>query len=81
MLLERRRQRREERFKQLLLSQMQAQDTNSDRVARLCSCTQEEALRISKQWLKEGILSPDQVLRFANIKATKGLPIALSESE
>ena len=63
MLLERRRQRRDERFKQLLLSQMQAHDTDSDRVARLCSCTQEEALRISKQWLKEGILSAENVSR------------------
>ena len=83
MLLERRRKRREERFKQLLLSQMQAQDTNSDRVARLCSCTQEEALHISKQWLKEGILSTEHVSRcLADIKATNSkLPIALFESD
>ena len=82
MLLERRRQRREDRFKQLLLSQMQAQDTNSDRVARLCSCTQEEALRISKQWLKEGILSAENVSRcLVNIESMNSkLPIAPFDS-
>ena len=56
VVLGRRRQQREDRLKQFLLSRVNTQEADIDNCARLCNVTQDDALYVFKQWLSKGVL-------------------------
>ena len=60
VVLGRRRQQREDRLKQFLLSRVNTQEADIDNSARLCNVTQDDALCVFKQWVSKGILPPER---------------------
>ena len=60
VVLGRRRQQREDRLKQFLLSRVNTQEVDIDNSARLCNVTQDDALCVFKQWVSNGILPPER---------------------
>ena len=59
VVLGRRRQQREDRLKQFLLSRVNTQEADIDNSVRLCNVTQDDALYVFKQWLSKGVLPPE----------------------
>ena len=56
VVLGRRRQQREDRLKEFLLSHVNTRDADIDNSVRLCNVTQDDALYVFKQWISKGVL-------------------------